>query len=117
MSEVVRFNKKDIVSAAGGQLTAVDNTAGGKNLNSVRPAGANFLRVRVEKNGSTTNTVVVRFFSDGYGFDGTGVPTSTKGIPVANLDILTFSADEIPNLIFIGTDANSQTLWLTWYTV
>lgn len=115
MGEIVRFNDKAVMDVAVGyvQIT-IDSTEGGKDIGETAEAlGANYLRIRIEKNAATTTDVVARFITH----PSTTV-TASVGVPMANMDIFTFGPDEVKNLKIISADAsNSQTAWCTWYNV
>ncbi|MCP4789172.1 MAG: hypothetical protein GY881_02935 [Gammaproteobacteria bacterium] len=119
MGDISRFNSKTIITAAGTRrllvaAVAMDfNDAGDVTI----PEGANYVEIRAEKADATTTTTIARFISDGVGNPGTGVPTASDGVPIANLDFLIFGPDQIKNLQMISADANTQKMWLTWYKV
>lgn len=114
MSEVVRFNDKSVIPGTEArQKILVDATAGGKDMGAIATImNANYLRIRVEASSSTSATVAARF---NIGTDMT--VTDEVGVPMANLDVFTFGPDEVKQLYIISADANTQTMWCTWYNV
>lgn len=110
MSDIVRFNSKESITAAGDRSLTVGNSVVAFSSLTI-PPGANYCTVRVEKNASTTNTAVVRYTKTGTD------PTASVGFPMADMDVFTFDASYWSSLEFISTDANNQTLSILWWAV
>jgi len=110
MGDIVRFNSKASITAAGSRSLTVGNSAVAFTTLTV-PEKANYCTIRVEKNASTTNTAVARYTK--HGTD----PTSSVGFPMADMDVFTFDKGYWNDLVFISTDSNNQTLTILWWEV